>query len=213
MTIKTFQVNPLGVNCYVVSDEGEAAIIDCGCFEEREWKSIMAYIEQEGLTVKLILLTHAHFDHVYGLRFVERDLNMQPMLHSLDVYQYEHSLDMLVQFMGVRLPGKLPTIGQLLKDGDELTLGSKTISVIHTPGHTPGGVCYYFEKDGILFSGDTLFMGSVGRADFPGGDMQTEIDSVRERLMTLPDSVRVLPGHGPGTTIEYERENNMYVGY
>lgn len=211
MDIKTFPVNPLGVNCYVVSDNGEAAIIDCGCFEAREWKRIKEYIESEHLTPKHILQTHAHFDHVYGLRFVERDYGMHPLLHKLDKEQYEHSLDMLVQFMGVRLPGELPEIGGFLSDGQQIALGSRLLTVIHTPGHTPGGVCFYMEQDGILFSGDTLFQGSIGRTDFPGGSMQTEIDSVRERLLTLPDSVRVLPGHGPTTTIEYERHNNMYL--
>lgn len=211
MQIKWFEVNPLGVNCYVVSDAGEAAIIDCGCFEEREWKLIKDYIEAEKLALKHVLLTHAHFDHVYGLRYVERDYGMLPYLHFMDAEQYTQSLDMLVQFMGVRLPGELPTIGGYLHDGQDITLGDIKLQVIHTPGHTPGGICFYCETEGVLFSGDTLFQCSVGRADLPGGDMQTEIDSVRERLITLPDSVRVLPGHGPSTTIAYERQYNMYI--
>lgn len=211
MKIKTFQVNPLGVNCYVVSDAGEAAIIDCGCFEEREWTSIKAYIDAEGLSVKHVLLTHGHFDHVYGLRYIERDLVLHPLIHTMDTDQYTHSLDMLVQFMGVRLPGQLPSIGGLIADGQEISLGGMTFTVLHTPGHTPGGVCFYCEAEGILFSGDTLFQGSVGRADFPGGDMITEVTSVRERILTLPDEVRVLPGHGPSTTVGYERKNNMYL--
>lgn len=211
MKIKTFEVNPLGVNCYVVSDDGEAAIIDCGCFEEREWNRIKDYIESEKLTLKHVLLTHAHFDHVYGLRYVERDYGMYPYLHSMDAEQYAHSLDMLVQFMGVRLPGELPAIGGYLQDGQELKIGTTSFRVIHTPGHTPGGICFYCETEGVLFSGDTLFQGSIGRTDFPGGSMQIEIESVRERLLTLPDSVRVMTGHGPSTTIAYEKQYNMYL--
>ena len=211
MNIKAFQVNPLGVNCYVASDNGEAAIIDCGCFEEREWNRIKDYIEAEHLTLKYVLLTHAHFDHVYGLRFVERDFGLHPLLHSMDAEQYTSALDMLVQFMGVRLPGKLPAIGGYLNDWQQLQLGKATLSVLHTPGHTPGGVCFYCEAEGILFSGDTLFQCSIGRTDLPGGNMQVEIDSVRERILTLPDSVQVLPGHGPSTTVGFERSNNYYL--
>lgn len=211
MEIKTFEVNPLGVNCYVVSDDGEAAIIDCGCFQESEWTCIRNYIENEKLTLKYVLQTHAHFDHILGLRFVERDFGMHPLMHSMDVEQYTSSLDMLQQFMCVRLSVQLPSILGYLCDGQKIILGKKTFAVIHTPGHTPGGVCFYCEDEGILFSGDTLFQGSVGRADLPGGDMLMEIDSVRERILTLPDSVRVLPGHGSSTTVGFERLHNMYL--
>lgn len=216
MKIKTFTVNPLGVNCYVVSHGTEAAIIDCGCFDEREWSPIKQYVEDEKLNLQYALQTHAHFDHILGLRFVERDFGLHPLLHSMDTEQYTSSLDMLQQFIGVHLSAELPSIGGFLTDAQKITLGDKkdghlTFEVIHTPGHTPGGICFYCETEGILFSGDTLFQGSVGRADLPGGDMQTELDSVRERLLTLPDSVRIFPGHGPCTTVAFERLHNMYL--
>lgn len=218
MNIKTFTVNPLGVNCYVVSHGGEAAIIDCGCFSEKEWTAIRDYIEAEHLCVKHVLLTHGHFDHIYGLRFVERDLQLKPCLHKLDEQTYLNAMDMAFQFIGVRLPGQLPNIDCFLTDGQKLVLGRDdnddkqgvTLEVLHTPGHTPGGVSFYCAQEGIVFSGDTLFQGSLGRTDFPGGDMQTEIDSIRERLFTLPDQTRVLPGHGPATTIAYEKMYNPY---
>lgn len=216
MEIKTFTVNPLGVNCYVISHAGEAAIIDCGCFTEKEWMTIKTYFEQEKLQLKYVLQTHGHFDHTYGLQYVKRDFGLSPWLHAQEVETYNNAADMAYQFIGVRLPVELPAIAGTFVHGDKFSLGNEsqgtatTLEVLHTPGHTPGGVCFHCAAEGILFSGDTLFQGSLGRADLPGGDMLTEIDSIMKQLFTLPDDTRVLPGHGPETTIGHERKYNPY---
>lgn len=208
--VKAFVCNNIAENCYVLSSNGEAAIIDCGAYSDRHWEPIKQYIESESLTLRYVLQTHAHFDHVYGLCFVERDYGLHPFLHQADEVLYEHTNEATMAILGISFPNPLPPIGGYLFDGQKLQLGDVEIEVIHTPGHTPGGVSLYVEKESILFSGDTLFAGSVGRSDFPGGDFDTEISSIRERLLTLPDLTVVYPGHGPQTTIQHEKSCNPY---
>lgn len=209
--IKSFVTNNIGENCHIFSSgNGEAVIIDCGAYSERQWELIKQYIDKEGLTLKYALQTHAHFDHIYGLCFVERDFGLKPFIHTADKQLYEHADDTCMALMGVPFPNPQPEIGRLLQDGDKLLLGECTIEVIHTPGHTHGGVCFYIPEEGVLFSGDTLFQGSIGRTDFPGGDYETELSSIRNSLFTLPPHTKVYPGHGPSTTIDYEMKYNPY---
>lgn len=210
MKIKSFVVNPIGENCYVISEGKEGAIIDCGCFSERDWRTIKNYLEKEEINLSFALQTHMHFDHVMGLHFVERDYGVKPQCHMADLQVYESVPQMAMSFMGVELNLHLPRVEKHLRDGDIITLNGKEIEVIYTPGHTPGGVCFYVKEEGVLFSGDTLFQGSVGRTDLPGGSMSMEISSIRERLLTLPEETTVYPGHGGTTTIEYEKKYNMY---
>lgn len=210
MEIKRFVVNPIGENCYVISEGKDGAIIDCGAFSERDWMPIKDYLEKNEITLRYALQTHMHFDHVYGLHFVERDYGIRPTCHIADQIIYDNAANMSQSFIGVRFDLKLPKIDAYLKDGQKLSLGSKIIEIIHTPGHTPGGLCFYIEEENLLFSGDTLFQGSIGRTDFPGGSMSMEISSIKERLFILPDSTTVYPGHGDATTIEWEKKHNMY---
>lgn len=208
---KTFVTNHLGENCYVLSIGHEAALIDCGAFEEQKWTPIRQYIENEQLTLRYSLLTHTHFDHIYGLHFVERDFGVRPLFHQADLFLYQHADETHRLMMGCPFPYSVPEADGFLQDGQHLELGGKTIEVIHTPGHTPGGICFYVEEEGILFSGDTLFAESIGRSDLPGGDFETEISSIRERLLTLPEATKVYCGHGPSTSILHERYYNPYI--
>ena len=212
LTIKTFTVNPLGENCYVVStDNLEAAIIDCGAKEKSEFWKIAEYIEKQNLQVKYLLQTHGHFDHVLGLAFAEDAYTLLPMMHPADTDWYNHTNEICMQVFGEGLRSPLPTLGSPLAHGDVIKLGYDSLQVIHTPGHTQGGVCFYNEKQGLLFSGDTLFRCSIGRADLEGGNQGQLIRGIREKLLTLPDSVQVYPGHGSTTTIGYEKTNNYYL--
>lgn len=211
MEIKRFTVNPLQENCYALCDSGECAIIDCGALTESEWATIKAWIDAHGGVLKYVLQTHMHFDHIFGLRYADRDYKVKALCHSADVYNYTYANKQISSMLGIEIEIGLPALGGSLTDGQKLQLGTTTIDVIHTPGHTPGGLCFYFSQENVVFSGDTLFQGSLGRADLDGGDMLTEIASIRERLLVLPESTRVLPGHGEETTIGYESKYNMYV--
>ena len=213
MKLAHFIVGPLEVNSCLLWDEAsrEAAVIDFGARKDEERMQLDRLIADEGLTLRLVLLTHTHFDHVYGLPHIYATYGIGPMCHPADERLYRLAPSMAE---AIRLPIRepLPPIAGPLHDGDELHVGSVRIQVIHTPGHSPGGVCFYLPDEGLLFSGDTLFAGSVGRADLPGGNYSQLTQSVAERLFTLPPETRVMPGHGGGTTIGWERENNPYFG-
>ena len=212
MTIKTFEVNPLCENCYVVSDETkQCVIIDCGCSDEYEWGEIKKYINAEGLEVKNLLNTHLHFDHVWGNTFVYRDLGLRPEANYEDLTIYEHMDEQIRSVVGVGIPHPpLPPLGTSLLDSSEITFGNTTLKVLTTPGHSRGSICFYAEKDNVLFSGDTLFCGSCGRTDLEGGSYHDIMLSL-QKLSTLPDSTKVFCGHGPSTTIEREKQYNLYM--
>ncbi len=211
MEIKSFVVNPIGENCYILSVGKEGAIIDCGAFERKDWLAIKRYLEEKEIILRYALQTHMHFDHVFGLHFVKEDFGLSPLCHIADQQTYNHVPSMTTAFMGQSMYVELPKVEEYLRDGQKLKLGDKEIEVIHTPGHTPGGLCFYVEEESVLFSGDTLFQCSIGRTDFPGGSMSMEISSIRERLFSLPDETVVYPGHGGHTTIGYEKVHNMYL--
>ena len=153
---KTFVTNPIGENCHVLRIGHEAALIDCGAYNEQKWASIRTYLEQEQLTVRYALQTHTHFDHIYGLHFVERDYGVRPLFHEADLFLYQRADDTHRLMMGCPFPHPVPEAGGFLHDGQQLELGGQQIEVIHTPGHTPGGVCFYVPSENVLFTGDTL---------------------------------------------------------
>lgn len=228
INVQTFTVNPLGVNCYVLSDEKtlptslegrsseesaprEAVVIDCGCMTAREFEQIANHCERNGLRPTLALQTHAHFDHVLGADRLHERYGLQPHCHSMERAIREQNAQLVRDLCGTRIP--MPTVEPIydLTHGQRIPFGGTTIQVLHTPGHTPGGVCFYIESENVLFSGDTLFQCGMGRADMPGGDWEQEVQSVRQVLLPLPDATRVYPGHGPATTIGFERNNNPYI--
>lgn len=217
MKIQQFTVGPIEENAYIVSDEsGEAVIIDCGCFAESEWGQMKHYIENNHLHVAHLLNTHLHFDHTLGNRFALRDYGLKTEASPADYYLYENMHEQMALFLGERITNKFDLtfakeLGTSLYDGGQISFGNTTLEIIATPGHTPGGVCFYNKEEGILFSGDSLFMGSVGRTDLEGGNYADLIKSLMNRILTLPPSTVVYTGHGPSTTIEHELNNNPYL--
>ena len=211
MDIKTFEVNPLGENCYVVSDETkEAVIIDCGCSTEGEWADIKKYIAANDLQVRHLLNTHLHFDHVWGNAFAYRDLGLRPEANYEDLRIYENMDEQIRSVVGMSIPHPpMPPLGTSLLDGNEVCFGHTTLRVLTTPGHSRGSICFYAENEHTLFSGDTLFCGSCGRTDLAGGSYRDIMLSLT-KLSALPDETKVLCGHGPSTTIAREKLYNPY---
>ncbi len=202
----------LGENCYVVSDDSsEAVVIDCGAFYPAEENAIAQYIKEKGLVVKFHLCTHAHFDHVFGDSFLAREFGVLPRLHAADLPVYESMPQWVENMLGYKLPAPLQKAGEHVSDGEEILFGNHMLKVIHTPGHSPGGVVYYCPTEDVLFSGDTLFERSIGRGDLPGGNPDVLIESIVTRLLTLPDTCKVYPGHGCPTTIGAERMENPFL--
>ncbi len=206
--IKILEVGPLDVNCYIVYDEdtGAAVIIDPG----GDAPVIEREVRAEGLDVRYILNTHGHFDHVGADGDVKGRFGVPLAIHRGDADLLEKAPEHAGLF-GLRAEAQ-PAPDFFLEDNAVIEAGPLRIEVLHTPGHTPGGVCLFIRADGLLFSGDTLFAGSVGRTDLEGGSTETLLHSIRTRLLTLDDSVRVYPGHGPSTTIGDERRHNPYLG-
>ena len=201
MKCETISVGSFGVNCSILSRGGDAFIIDPGQEAER----IIAELAERNLTPAAILLTHAHFDHITAIVDLQRRFPELPVyVHSGDRPMFGHPFN--------QLPPEYPSIGvpKHLRDTDELAALLPEVTVIHTPGHTPGGVCYYLAAERLLCSGDTLFAGSIGRTDFPGGSMTRMMDSLHA-LMKLPAETEVVPGHGPRTTIGAEQRSNPYL--
>ena len=211
LNIQRFVVNMIEENCYLLWDEtGEAAIVDCGAYFDEDREEIQKFVEEKKLTIVHHLLTHGHFDHIFGAQFVSDTYGVLPQMAKTETENYSSQNEQLKMFLHRELPLSIPPFGKILDDGETVTFGHQQFTVIYTPGHTPGGVCYYNEKEKILLSGDSLFQGSIGRTDFPGGSGRDLIDSLSKRVLTLPDDVTVLPGHGPQTTIGDEKRHNPY---
>lgn len=212
LNVRTFCVNPLGENCYILYNENnETAIVDCGAYEQSECEEIASFVQENNLVIKHVLQTHAHFDHIFGLPYLFKKYGVKPQMHENEKLWYEHANEMTIAVLGVGLKENMPEVEAYLQDNQIIELGDEKIKVIHTPGHSKGCICFYNEKNKILFSGDTLFCGSIGRADLEGGNQIQEITSIYKKLMVLPDDVKVFPGHGGPTSIGYERENNYYL--
>jgi len=213
--IQKFIVNPIGENTYLVWDDSlETMILDCGCFTETEWNEVNLCIQQNHLSPTLLVNTHLHFDHALGNRFVERDYDLYTHAAAADFNIYEHMTDQLQMFLGRSQWDDLQFdfvnhTDTPLHDGDLLLFGNHTFRIISTPGHTKGSVCLYCETENTLFSGDTLFRGSYGRTDLPGGDSH-EMKNSLSTLLKLPLHTRVLTGHGAETTIEEEQNHYLF---
>ncbi len=212
MKIHTFTFNPIEVNTYIIWDEVtlQAAIIDAGMWTEQENISIQDFLLRNNLRLELCLQTHMHFDHIFGLPFVHQHFHLSPMCHAMDMTIYTAMPQMIHNF-GFRWNQEFPAIEKYITDGDCISLGNITLKAIHTPGHTPGCLCFYIPEENTLFSGDTLFHQGIGRTDLPGGDADAEYNSIRQKLFTLPTDTTVYPGHGPQTTIKWEKEHNPYI--
>ena len=212
LTVKTFPVNPLGENTYVVSlDTGEALIIDCGAFTPAEKQTIADYIAQHNLHPKAHVLTHTHFDHCLGAAFIHERYGLLPRFHEADSRLYRMLPQQMDTLMGGELTCPIVPHGELLTDNSTLELGTATFRVIPCPGHTPGGICLYCEEERILFSGDSLFQLSIGRTDLPGGNHWQLIRSLHRLIRSLPDDTTIYPGHGVRTSAAIERQYNPYL--
>jgi hydroxyacylglutathione hydrolase len=207
MIHEIFPVGPLQCNCSVIGDETtrEALVIDPG----DDIEDVLALVRKHNLTVKQIVVTHAHIDHVGGAMKL-RAATGAPILLNQNDQALLKMLDVQATWIGVEDPGRVE-IDHSIGEGDTLRAGSLTANVIHTPGHTEGSVCLYFPLEKKLLAGDTLFAGSIGRTDLPGGSMRKIINSLHEKVLTLPDETVVVPGHGPLTTIGEERESNPFL--
>jgi hydroxyacylglutathione hydrolase len=204
--IERLEVRPFGSNCYIVGAESshEAIIIDPGGEADR----ILERVKALGLTVKLIVLTHSHFDHTGAVKEVKEATKAELAVHSADAraLQSRSPMGMLYRLSLQAAPPP----DRLLKGGDSLEIAGLRLLVLHTPGHSPGGICLLGE--GVVFTGDTLFNFGIGRSDTPGGNERQLMDSIHTKLMVLPDNTRVYPGHGPETTIGIERKWNPFLG-
>jgi metallo-beta-lactamase family protein len=211
LRIQTFEVNPLHENCYVINDETkECVIIDCGALTETEQNAVIAYINEEGLKPIHNLGTHGHLDHHFGDAAILSAFNLQPEVAEGDKVLMQHPKEAALQMLGMDLNIDLPAGNLKLTENEDVKFGSHTFKIIRTPGHSPGSVSFYCAEENVLFTGDTLFKGSIGRTDFPGGSMFQIISSLRE-LAQLPDKTIVYPGHGPQTSIGFELAHNPYM--
>jgi len=205
--IETFPVGPLQCNCTILGDPatGEAIVIDPG----DEITRIHTRLTTLGLKLKQILITHAHIDHVGGALKLKR-LTGAPILLNENDLPLLQMMEMQAAWLGVE-PPETASSDASLQDGMRVGLESLPAQVLHTPGHTQGSVCLHFAPLNLLVAGDTLFAGSIGRTDLPGGNSRQIIDSIHSRLLVLPEETRVLPGHGPATTIGEEKQRNPFL--
>lgn len=208
--IEHFTFNSFQTRCYVVWDDSlSCAIIDPGCASENETMRITSFIERQGLNPVCIMLTHGHFDHILGVAGVAGHYGDIPVfMHPEDKFTLENN-GYFCRAFGAPMPEAFQTSD--VKEGDVVTVGDLKFEVIETPGHTVGGVCYLERENGILFSGDTLFAGAIGRSDHPGGDYDQLMRSIFEKIMTLDGVIAVHPGHGPETSIAEERTTNPFL--
>lgn len=211
MLVERFVLGPLDNNVYLVVDEerGEAALIDPGL----ESESLLEVIRQRGWTLRSVINTHAHFDHASADAYFQRETGAALLLHAEDLSLLQ-AMPQQASWFGLPAPA-VPVPDRLLRDGDTVSIGGVTLSVLHTPGHSPGGICLLYQPAGgaapTLFSGDTLFAGSIGRTDLPGGNHDALIDAIHDKLLGLPAETVVYPGHGPETTIGEERARNPFL--
>lgn len=211
MKYQLFTFNPVQENTYLLWDEQtlEAIIVDAGAWNNTEEQELVNFIASHSLKLKYALQTHTHFDHIFGLPFIHRTYGLSPIFHADDIVIYRQMPEMMKDF-GLDFQAEFPHAEKLVNDGTELTIGTYSIRFIHTPGHTPGSASLYIPDAALLLSGDTLFRGSIGRTDLPGGNPQAELDSIRNKLLCLPEETTVLPGHGASTTIGWEKKHNYF---
>ena len=198
--IEQFIVNPFQENCSIVWDnDGRCAVVDPG-YIDAERNDIVALIERKNLKPVCILLTHAHFDHIYGVADFAGTYNVPVYMNEKEQYTLEHTNPYVCGLYGLNLP-EVPETFTPVRNGDVIEVGSLRFEVLETPGHSVGGVCYLERNEGILFSGDTIFAGAIGRTDHPGGDYDLMMKGIWEKIMCLDGKTVIYPGHGPATDV------------
>ena len=216
LNVKSFIFNPVCVNTYVVYSDTEGVIIDCGCLDSSEWSELDDFVQSKSLHITHLLNTHLHLDHVFGNQYATSAYNWMVEANSEDFPMYKDLKQQVSLFFGEQIASTLDysytsLLGPSLYEGAKIPVGDDELEVICTPGHTPGGICFYSRKSGLLFSGDTLFQGSIGRTDLDGGNYVALIKSIQNKLMILPPETKVYCGHGSPTTIEYEQKFNPFI--
>lgn len=209
LQVQTFVFNPLQENTLVLFDETkECIIVDPGCSDERERTELAQFIAANKLRVKLLVNTHCHIDHILGNRFVKETYKVNLLIHRTE--------EAILKAAEVYAPSygfydyQPETADAFLEEEDLVRVGNQTFVVLFVPGHSPGHVAFYNEKSHVLISGDVLFYNSIGRTDLPGGNHEQLLASIHTKLFSLPDHVKVYPGHGPETTIGYEKKTNPF---
>lgn len=209
LKIKTFVFNPLQENTYVAYDDTkECVIIDPGCYDRDEEKELADFISAHQLRVRFLLNTHCHVDHVLGNNFVKETYKTQLFIHPLDEPTLK-AVKVYAPSYGIYQYQEADADGYL-KEGELITFGNHSFAILFVPGHAPGHVAFYNEQEKIVISGDVLFYNSIGRTDLPGGNFNTLIRSIHQKLFKLPDDVTIYPGHGPETSIGFEKKTNPF---
>src|ERR1017187_3067413 len=208
--IKVLTFNPVQENTYILYNEyNECIIIDPGCYFDNEKEALKSFIMKNQLQPKMLLNTHCHLDHVFGNKYIAEEYKLTLRIHKNEEQVLEMAPESGLMF---NLPfdnyrGELV----FLKEGDIVSLLNDKLKVIEAPGHSPGSICFYCEKQNFIIGGDVLFQNSIGRTDLPGGSHESLVRNIKEKLFTLPDDVKVYPGHGPATTIGEEKRLNPYL--
>jgi hydroxyacylglutathione hydrolase len=208
--VKAFTFSPVQENTYILyNDQNQCCIIDPGCYFPAEKKELKDFIEQNSLQPLLLLNTHCHLDHVFGNKYISEIYQLTLHIHRLEkpVLDFAPTSGDMWQLSFDNYDGELV----YLREGEKISLGADELEIRFTPGHSPGSICFYNEAGGFVIGGDVLFNGSIGRTDLPGGDFKTLINSIQTQLFTLPDDTKVYSGHGPVTTVGFEKMNNPFV--
>ena len=210
MIIKVFTFNAYSENTYLLYDESaECAIIDPGCYTKHEQDKLVDFVTQQNLKPVLLLNTHCHIDHVLGNNFVAKKYNLLPQYAKEEIPVLK-AVVVYAPNQGFRYD-ESPEATTYIKEGDAICFGNIKMEIFFTPGHSPGSLSFYHQDSKTLVAGDVIFASSIGRTDLPGGDYQTLLNSIKNKLMSLPDDIRVYPGHGPSTTIGRERKSNPFL--
>ncbi len=209
MKIYKFVFSPIDVNTYVLADQsGDCAIIDCGCYDKEEFERLTRFIDDEKLKPVMLLNTHCHLDHVFGNGFILDKYGLKTMSSELEETNRKNSVKHAM-FFGLTMDDP-PGPEAFLVHKQVISFGTTELIALHVPGHAPGSLAYYSEKDSCVFTGDALFRGSIGRTDLPGGNYETLINSIKNRLFVLPPETVVYPGHGENSTIANEAGSNPF---
>lgn len=208
--IQRFEFNPLQENTYILyNDQGACALIDPGCYFPEERDQLTKFLQSKGLIPKILLNTHCHLDHVFGLNWAQEQFNLPLHLHPDEDPVLEHAPASGIRWGLPFDPYEGPKV--YLKEGDRIELGDHTLDILHVPGHSPGSICFYDATQGFMISGDVLFKRSIGRTDLPGGSYEQLIEGITTKLLPLQDEVLVYPGHGGETTIGAEKRGNPFL--
>ncbi len=215
INIEHFTFNAFQTRCSIVWDkDGNCALVDPGAYGPAEHGTITSFISSEGLKPVCIMLTHCHFDHIYGVAGLAREYGIPVYMHKDETFTLEKTNSYVCQAFGLPMPEPFTTDDitvEHVRESDCIEVGSLRFEVLETPGHTAGGVCYLEREEKILFCGDTVFAGAIGRTDHPGGDYDLLMKSIFGKLMCLEGEVAVIPGHGPETDIATERMTNPFL--